>query len=67
MVCPWCFLGKRRLEAALADYPGRRRQRGAPAFQLDPDAVTEGRSTVDMLAGAVPHQRRTGGGHDVRT
>lgn len=51
MVCPWCFLGKRRLEAALADYPG-----GVDvnvvhrAFQLDPDAVTEGRSTVDMLA-----------------
>jgi predicted DsbA family dithiol-disulfide isomerase len=38
VVCPWCYLGKRRLEAALADF-------GQPvtvtfrAFQLDPAPV----------------------------
>jgi predicted DsbA family dithiol-disulfide isomerase len=51
MVCPWCFLGKRRLEAALVDLPA---SDGVTvvhrAFQLDPDAVTAGRKTVDVLA-----------------
>ncbi|MFI0432909.1 MAG: DsbA family oxidoreductase [Candidatus Nanopelagicales bacterium] len=51
MVCPWCFLGKRRLEAALADFPGREDVAVVHrAFQLDPEAVTEGRSTVEVLA-----------------
>lgn len=50
VVCPWCFIGKRRLERALADA-------GLPdvdvvhrAFQLDPSATTEGQRTVDVLA-----------------
>ena len=37
MVCPWCFLGKRRLEAALADFAGRDDVTVIHrAFQLDP-------------------------------
>jgi predicted DsbA family dithiol-disulfide isomerase len=41
VVCPWCYLGKRRLEAALADFDGG--AEGPPevewrAFQLQPDA-----------------------------
>lgn len=39
VVCPWCFIGKRRLEKALAGFPDREkitiRHR---AFQLQPDA-----------------------------
>jgi len=23
VVCPWCYIGKRRLESALADFPHR--------------------------------------------
>ncbi len=51
VVCPWCFIGKRRLESALASFPGGEevvvRHR---AFQLDPGAVSVGRPTVDVLA-----------------
>jgi predicted DsbA family dithiol-disulfide isomerase len=43
VVCPWCYIGKRRLEAALAD----RGERAAPllrwhAFQLNPDIPSGG-------------------------
>lgn len=42
VICPWCFLGKRRFEAALArlDDPGAVEVRWR-AFQLDPTAGTE--------------------------
>src|SRR5690348_9241673 len=46
VVCPWCYIGKRRLEAALRDLDARD---GAPAprvrwhpFQLNPDLPAEG-------------------------
>ena len=38
VVCPWCYLGKRRLEAALADYPVAVTVTFR-AFQLDPSPV----------------------------
>ena len=44
VVCPWCYIGKRRLEAALA----RRASDDAPvqvrwlAFQLNPDIPADG-------------------------
>ena len=51
VVCPWCFIGKRRLERALAASPDAE---GAEivhrAFQLDPGAVTMGQRTVDVLS-----------------
>lgn len=51
MVCPWCFLGKRRLETALTDFPSSSDVTVVHrAFQLDPDAVTAGRKTVEVLA-----------------
>lgn len=51
VVCPWCYIGKRRLQAALAE-------RGIAddveivhrAFQLDPTASTISEPTVDHLA-----------------
>ena len=50
-VCPWCFIGKRRLEQALESRDDRDRfvvlHR---AFQLDPSAVSEGRATADVLS-----------------
>ena len=37
LVCPWCYIGKRRFEAALAAFPDRERlQVVHRAFQLDP-------------------------------
>ena len=35
-VCPWCYLGKRRLERALATLPGTPVEVRWHAFQLDP-------------------------------
>lgn len=51
VVCPWCYIGKRRLQAALAE-------RGIAnevevvhrAFQLDPTASTTTEPTIDHLA-----------------
>jgi len=37
VVCPWCYLGKRRLEKALASFEGRANVTiGHRSFQLDP-------------------------------
>ncbi len=50
VVCPWCYIGKRRLQSALE-------QRGLDdveivhrAFQLDPTASTATEPTIDHLA-----------------
>ena len=51
MVCPWCFIGKRQFERALAGYPDRERVTVVHrAFQLDPDATSDGRRTVEVLS-----------------
>ena len=47
VVCPWCFIGKRRIEAALELYRARRPGAPAPAvtwhpFQLNPDMPATG-------------------------
>lgn len=51
VVCPWCYLGKRRFEAALAEFPHRDVVRVRwRSFELDP--TTPARSDVlvpDML------------------
>jgi len=53
VVCPWCYLGKRRLDAALASfdddpYAGEVTLRWRP-FQLDPDAPRDGRPLLGWL------------------
>ncbi|MDO8185416.1 DsbA family oxidoreductase [Conexibacter sp. JD483] len=53
VVCPWCYLGKRRLEAALEQFDARDELTLVTrAFELDPDAppVREG-TLAEMLAG----------------
>jgi predicted DsbA family dithiol-disulfide isomerase len=51
LICPWCYLGKRRFEHALARFPGRDqvdvRWR---SFQLEPRSPVE---PVDLAAGLV--------------
>jgi predicted DsbA family dithiol-disulfide isomerase len=42
IACPWCFLGKRRLERALALRPDIVATRSWRAFQLNPDMPAEG-------------------------
>jgi predicted DsbA family dithiol-disulfide isomerase len=63
IVCPWCYLGKKRLEAALASLDGFEdvilRWR---AFQLDPSTPHECRPLLEWLApkfGGVERARQT--------
>lgn len=52
VVCPWCFIGKRRLEKALANMPPAIRatiEVRHRAFQLQPD-ITETTPTSQLLA-----------------
>ncbi len=48
IVCPWCYIGKRRLEQALGTYDGEVTVTYR-AFQLDPRPVTP-RPLVEVLA-----------------
>ena len=42
VICPWCYIGKRRLERALARRPGLVVTRSWRAFQLNPELPIEG-------------------------
>lgn len=48
-VCPWCFIGKRRLERALAERPQPGMDIRWRAFQLNPDMPAEGMDRQDYL------------------
>ncbi|RIV36427.1 DsbA family oxidoreductase [Micromonospora radicis] len=48
VVCPWCWIGRRRLDAALASYDGKVTVRHRP-FQLDETPVAEPRPLLDVL------------------
>jgi len=55
VVCPWCYIGKRRLEAALELYRQRRPDAPPPAvtfhpFELNPDMPREGIPRADYIA-----------------
>jgi predicted DsbA family dithiol-disulfide isomerase len=50
VICPWCYIGKRRLDEALASYKGEVTVRYRP-FQLDPSPVPEPLPLVQALAG----------------
>ncbi|MDH3233237.1 MAG: DsbA family oxidoreductase [Alphaproteobacteria bacterium] len=50
-VCPWCFIGKRRLERALAERGTESKVFiGWRPFQLNPDMPAEGMDRKDYLA-----------------
>ncbi|MER6755401.1 DsbA family oxidoreductase [Micromonospora echinofusca] len=49
VVCPWCYIGKRRLEQALESYDGEVTVRYRP-FQLDPSPVAQPRPLVEAMA-----------------
>ena len=58
VVCPWCYIGKRRIEKALADFPHRDEVEVVwRSYQLDPGAPTEPTETVAEHLG-----RKYGGG-----
>ena len=41
LICPWCWIGKQRLEKAVAAFDGKIKVRWLP-FQLNPTMPTEG-------------------------
>jgi predicted DsbA family dithiol-disulfide isomerase len=48
-ICPWCFIGKRRLERALRERPQPRLTVHWHAFQLNPDMPAGGMDRQDYL------------------
>ena len=48
-VCPWCYIGKRRLEKAIAERPLYRYQVSWRPFQLNPDLPSGGMTRDDYL------------------
>src|SRR5690242_5576142 len=58
VVCPWCYIGKRRLEEALASFPHADQVEVVyRSFELDPAAPTAGTETKAEMLG-----RKYGGG-----
>jgi predicted DsbA family dithiol-disulfide isomerase len=47
MVCPFCYLGKRRLERAIAERPDMDIEVNWQPFQLSPDLPREGRDRLE--------------------
>jgi predicted DsbA family dithiol-disulfide isomerase len=60
LVCPWCYLGKRRLEQALEQFPERDRVDVVwRSFELEPDAPTTPEPRAEALVrryGMTPEQ-----------
>ncbi len=48
-VCPWCYIGKRRLEQALAQRPDIQFEIAYRPFQLNPDMPVEGVDRASYL------------------
>ena len=72
VVCPWCFIGKRKLEAALAENPGAPVDIRWRPFQLDPTIPPGGiprRQYLEKKFGAARideiHTRLTEAGREV--
>ena len=51
VVCPWCFLGKRRLDAAIADLDDLDIEVRYRPFQLDPTIPPEGTDREEYIIG----------------
>lgn len=49
IACPWCYIGERRLERALAERPEIKAECHWRAFQLQPDLPAEGMPWRDLL------------------
>ena len=61
VVCPWCFIGKRRIEKALVMRPEIEAEITWRPFQLNPDMPAEGMTRADYIAtkfGDSGHSRR---------
>lgn len=59
-ICPWCFIGKRKLEAALSSRPEVEVQIGWRPFQLNPEMPRAGMSRDAYLAAKFGGRERAG-------
>ena len=68
VVCPWCYIGKRRFEAALARFPHRDEVELVwRSFELDPGAAAErGAGQLRRPAGRQVRPLRAAGAGDAR-
>jgi predicted DsbA family dithiol-disulfide isomerase len=66
-VCPWCWIGKRRLEAALAARPDVEATVRYLPFQLDPTIPPEGMDRADYLERKFGDAERVRSTHDQLT
>ncbi len=57
VVCPWCFLGRKRLEAALAMVPDVEAEVRWRPFQLDPTLPPQ-KGSPDLHARQIRHRRK---------
>ncbi len=48
-ICPWCYIGKRKLESALNDRPDIEVELGWRPFQLNPHMPAEGMDRAEYL------------------
>ena len=62
-VCPWCYLGKRRFELALAARPQYEPRVAWRPFELNPDMPTEGVDRAASLAPRVGTSERVAQAH----
>jgi len=62
-VCPWCYLGEKRLDAALADEPGPFVVRWRP-YQLDPTIPAGGLDRAEYMAKKFGRSGRLQSVHD---
>lgn len=63
VVCPWCYLGEKRLEAALADEAGAVEVRWRP-YQLDPTIPQGGLDRAEYMAKKFGKSGRLQSAHD---
>jgi predicted DsbA family dithiol-disulfide isomerase len=57
VICPWCFLGKRRLDKALAQLDGLKVEVAWRPFMLDPTIPKEGKSRRDYMVAKFGEER----------
>lgn len=63
VVCPWCFVGKRRLDAALKRMPEIDAHVAYRPFQLDPTLPPEGMDRTAYMLGKFGDQARIDAAH----
>ncbi len=56
-VCPWCYVGKRRLEKALAQRPDIETKIQWRPFQLNPDIPREGKDRLEHMQSIFGEER----------